>query len=204
MTNSSDILPRQIQISRSTGETQIELALNIDGTGLHKVDTGVPFFDHMLTQIAVHGMFDLNLHAEGDLQIDPHHTIEDVGLTLGQAFRQALGERRGIVRMASAYCTMDESLAFVAIDLSGRPYAVIQIDWHAPTVGGIPASLFAHFLESFALEAHCNLHTRLLYGRDDHHQAEAIFKALGRALDAASRIDPRRVDMIPSSKGILF
>ena len=204
MTNASDIQPRQSQISRSTGETQIELALNIDGTGLHKIDTGVPFFDHMLTQITVHGMFDLHLHAEGDLQIDPHHTIEDVGLSLGQAFKQALGERRGIVRMASAYCPMDESLAFAAIDLSGRPYAVVQVDWHAPTVGGIPVSLFAHFLESFALEARSNLHVRLLYGRDDHHQAEAIFKALGRALDAASRIDPRRVDMIPSSKGILF
>jgi imidazoleglycerol-phosphate dehydratase len=199
-----DSQPRHSTLSRSTSETRIELALNVDGSGQHEIDTGIPFFDHMLTQIVVHGMFDLKLHAQGDLQIDSHHTIEDVGLALGQAFRESLGERRGIVRMASAYCPMDESLAFAAVDFSGRPYTIIEVEWHTPSLGGIPVSLFAHFLESFALEARCNLHARLLYGRDDHHQAEAIFKALGRALDAAVQIDPRRAGIIPSSKGILF
>lgn len=196
--------PRQTRVSRTTNETQIELALNLDGSGKHEIDTGLPFFDHMLTQIAVHGLFDLQLHAHGDLQVDPHHTVEDVGLALGQAFRQALGDRRGIVRMASAYCPMDETLGFTAVDFSGRPYAVIQVDWHAPSLGGIPVSLFPHFLESFALEARCNLHVQVLYGRDDHHQAEAIFKSMARALDAAVQIDSRRISTIPSSKGVLF
>lgn len=200
----SDTPLRQSRISRTTGETQIELALDIDGTGKHDINTGVPFFDHMLTQIAVHGLFDLKLHAKGDLEIDPHHTIEDTGLALGQAFREALGDRRGIVRMASAYCPMDESLALVAVDFSGRPYTVVQVEWHAPSLGGIPVSLFPHFLESFALEARCNLHARVLYGRDDHHQAEAIFKALARAMNAAVQIDPRRAGVVPSSKGVLF
>lgn len=195
---------RQSRIIRTTHETQIELVLDIDGSGQYDIDTGVPFFDHMLTQIAVHGLFNLKLHAKGDLQIDPHHTIEDTGLALGQAFREALGDRRGIVRMASAYCPMDESLAFATVDFSGRPYAVTHVEWHAPVLGGIPVSLFPHFLESFAWEARCNLHTRVLYGRDDHHQAEAIFKALARAMDAATQIDPRRAGTIPSSKGVLF
>ncbi len=195
---------RRAHLSRQTGETQIELLLDLDGTGKHQIHTGLPFLDHMLTQIAVHGLMDLTLQAKGDLEIDPHHTVEDVALALGQAFRQALGSRRGLVRMASAVCPMDESLAWAAVDFSGRPYAVIQAEWHAPEVGGIPASLYGHFLESFASEARCNLHVQLLYGRDDHHQAEAIFKALGRALDAASRLDPRRGGSVPSSKGILF
>ena len=200
----SDSPVRQSNISRTTGETKIELALDIDGTGKHEITTGVPFFDHMLTQIAVHGLFDLKLHAQGDLEIDPHHTIEDTGLALGQAFREALGDRRGIVRMASAYCPMDESLALVAVDFSGRPYTVVQAEWNAPYIGGVPVTLFPHFLESFALEARCNLHARILYGRDDHHQAEAIFKALARAMNAAVQIDPRRVGVVPSSKGVLF
>jgi len=122
-------------------------------------------------------------------------------MALGEAFYQALGDRKGIVRMGSAYVPMDESLAFVAVDLSGRPYAVVQAEWHAPTLGGIPASLFPHFLESFAIQARINLHARVLYGRDDHHQAEALFKALGRALDTATAIDPRRATQIPSTKG---
>ena len=200
----SDSPVRRSNISRTTGETKIELALDIDGTGKHEITTGVPFFDHMLTQIAVHGLFDLKLHAQGDLEIDPHHTIEDTGLALGQAFREALGDRRGIVRMASAYCPMDESLALVAVDFSGRPYTVVQAEWNAPYIGGVPVTLFPHFLESFALEARCNLHARILYGRDDHHQAEAIFKALARAMNAAVQIDPRRVGVVPSSKGVLF
>lgn len=195
---------RRAHVARQTGETSIELSLNLDGSGNHHIHTGLPFLDHMLVQVAIHGLFDLNLQASGDLEVDPHHTVEDVALALGQAFRQALGSRRGLVRMAAAACPMDESLAWAAVDFSGRPYAVIQAEWRAPAVGGIPASLFNHFLESFAGEARCNLHVQVPYGRDDHHRAEAIFKALGRAIDAATRLDPRRGGDVPSSKGILF
>jgi histidinol-phosphate aminotransferase len=196
--------PRQASLSRQTGETQVEVRLDIDGSGRHEIHTGLPFLDHMLTQIAVHGLFDLYIQAQGDTHIDPHHTMEDVALTLGSVFQQALGNRAGIVRMASADCPMDESLAWVAVDFSGRPYCVVQADWHGPSVGGLPVSLFPHFLESFAFQARCNLHVAVRYGRDDHHQAEAIFKALARAMCAATRIDPRRSGQVPSSKGILF
>jgi imidazoleglycerol-phosphate dehydratase len=195
---------RSVQVSRKTQETEIELLLGLDGSGQHAIETGLPFFDHMLAQVAVHGLFDLELQARGDLQIDPHHTIEDVGLALGEAFRQALGDRSGLVRMASAYCPMDESLARAVVDFSGRPYAVIRVDWTGPYIANIPTTLFEHFLESFAVQARCNLHAELLYGRDDHHKAEALFKALGRALDAAVQIDPRRAGRVPSSKGVLF
>jgi imidazoleglycerol-phosphate dehydratase len=195
---------RTAQVRRKTGETEIELSLTLDGSGEHAIDTGLPFFDHMLAQVAVHGLFDINLQAQGDLHIDPHHTIEDVGLALGEAFRQALGERSGLVRMASAYCPMDESLARVVVDFSGRPYAVIHVNWTGPYISNIPVTLFEHFLESFAVQARCNLHAELLYGRDDHHKSEALFKALGRALDAAVQIDLRRAGRVPSSKGVLF
>jgi imidazoleglycerol-phosphate dehydratase len=157
----------------------------------------------MLSHVAVHGLFDLELAASGDLQVDSHHTVEDCALVLGQAFDQALGARRGIARMGSAYVPMDEALAFVAVDLSGRPYAVIDVEWHTPAVGGVATSLFVHFLESLAVAARCNLHARVLYGRDDHHQAEGLFKALGRALGAAVRLDPRRAGRVPSTKGTL-
>jgi len=195
---------RQANIHRQTSETQVEVRLDIDGNGRYQIDTGLPFLDHMLTQIAVHGLFDLYIQARGDLHIDAHHTMEDIALALGSAFQEALGSREGIVRMASADCPMDESLAWVAIDFSGRPYSVIQVEWHGSEVGGLPVSLFAHFLESFAIQARCNLHVHLRYGRDDHHQAEAIFKALARAMCAATRIDPRRSSSVPSSKGVLF
>ena len=195
--------PRQARIERLTKETQITIQLNLDGNGQHQVDTGIGFLDHMLTHIAVHGLFDLDVQAQGDLHIDVHHTVEDVALALGQAFAQALGDRAGIVRMAAAYAPMDETLARVAVDLSGRPYAVIEANWHAPSVGNIPTTLFPHFLESFAMTARCNLHAQVLAGRDDHHQAEALFKALARALDAATQIDPRRGGVIPSTKGTL-
>ena len=194
---------RIAEIRRKTSETEIQLRLNLDGSGRYKIDTGVGFFDHMLSHVAVHGLFDLELEAKGDLHIDSHHTVEDCALVLGQAFDQALGDRQGVTRMGSAYVPMDEALAFVAVDLSGRPYAVVQADWHTSSVGGVPTSLFPHVLESFAASGRCNLHARVLYGRDDHHQAEALFKALGRALDEASRIDARRGGVIPSTKGTL-
>jgi imidazoleglycerol-phosphate dehydratase len=194
---------RTATIHRHTNETDIELSLGLDGTGKHDIQTGVGFLDHLLTHIAVHGLFDLTVKAKGDLEIDPHHTIEDTALVLGQALNEALGDRKGIVRMGSMYVPMDEALAFVAIDLSGRPYTVVQADWHGPMIGQFPTSLVPHFVESLAVTARANIHARILYGRDDHHQAEALFKALGRALDAATALDPRRGASVPSTKGTL-
>jgi len=194
---------RSAKIERNTNETQIEIELELDGSGQHDIATGIGFLDHMLTHIAVHGLFDLQVKASGDLQIDSHHTVEDVALVLGTAFDRALGERQGIVRMASFSVPMDETLAFVALDFSGRPYCVVDAEWGLAPVGGIPTSLFPHFLESFAVTSRCNLHARVLYGRDDHHKAEALFKALARALDAATQLDPRRAALIPSTKGTL-
>lgn len=194
---------RTAQLSRQTNETQIEIKLDLDGTGKHEVATGIGFLDHMLIHLAVHGLFDLTAQARGDLEVDAHHTVEDVALALGQAFDQALGDRKGIFRMSDCFAPMDETLAHVAIDLSGRPYAIIQVEWHTPYVGNIPSTLFPHFFESFAITARCNLHARVLYGRDDHHQAEALFKAWARALDRATQIDPRRAEAIPSTKGTL-
>ena len=194
---------RTASLSRKTNETDIRIELDLDGSGQHEIETGIGFLDHMLTHLAVHGLFDLTVKASGDLHIDVHHTLEDTALVLGSAFDQALGDRKGIVRMASCYAPMDESLAFVALDLSGRPYSIIEAEWGSAPVGQIPTSLFPHFLESFAITARCNLHARVLYGRDDHHKAEALFKALARALDAATSIDVRREGNIPSTKGSL-
>lgn len=194
---------RTSTIHRQTRETDITLSLNLDGSGQHDIATGVGFLDHLLTHVAVHGLFDLTVKAAGDLHIDAHHTIEDTALVLGQAFAEALGDKKGIVRMGSAYVPMDEALAFVAVDLSGRPYAVVEAAWHGPAIGQFPTSLVAHFVESFAVTAKANVHARVLYGRDDHHQAEALFKALGRALDAATQIDQRRAGNVPSTKGVL-
>jgi imidazoleglycerol-phosphate dehydratase len=194
---------RKAQVSRKTNETDISLELDLDGSGQHQIETGNGFLDHMLGHVAFHGLFDLTLKASGDLNVDVHHTLEDCALALGQAFDQALGDRRGLARMGSAYVPMDESLAFVCVDLSGRPYTVVQAHWNTPYVGNVPTSLFPHFLESFAVGCRCNLHAQILYGRDDHHQAEALFKALGRALAAATRIDERRLKAIPSTKGTI-
>lgn len=190
-------------LHRRTNETDITLSLNLDGAGQHTIATGVGFLDHLLTHVAVHGLFDLTVQATGDLHIDPHHTIEDCALALGQALVEALGDKKGIVRMGHAYVPMDEALAFVALDLSGRPYAVVEAQWHAPAIGQVPTSLIPHFIESLAATAKANIHARVLYGRDDHHQAEALFKALGRALDIATQIDARRAGVVPSTKGTL-
>ena len=194
---------RRAAVHRQTKETNVQIALRLEGTGQYQTETGIGFLDHMLSHVAVHGLFDLTVQASGDLHIDPHHTVEDVALVLGQAFDEALGDRAGIVRMGSAYAPMDEALAFVAVDLSGRPYCVAEMEWAGPAVGGIPVTLMPHFFESFAIAARANLHACVLYGRDDHHKAEALFKALGRALDAATQLDPRRREAVPSTKGVL-
>ena len=194
---------RTATIERRTTEAQVRVTLDLDGSGQCDVSTGVGFLDHMLRHVAVHGLLDITVHAQGDLEIDPHHTVEDVALALGACLDRALGERKGLVRMGHAYVPMDESLAFVAVDLSGRPYAVIVADWSAPTIGQMPTTLVPHFLESLATTGRMNLHARVLYGRDDHHKAEALFKALGRALEMAVRVAPRRAEQIPSTKGIL-
>ena len=190
-------------VHRKTIETEIDVSLDLDGQGRHAVSTGVGFLDHMLRHVAVHGLFDLAITAAGDLEVDAHHTVEDTALALGQAFDQALGDRAGIVRIGSAYVPMDESLAFAAVDLSGRPYGLVRARWHGPAVGQLPTSLIPHFIESMAVTARAKIHTRVLYGRDDHHQAEALFKALARALEAATLVDPRRAGSIPSTKGSL-
>jgi len=194
---------RTATLERETSETEIQVTLNLDGSGQYDVNTGVGFLDHLLRHVAVHGLFDMTLRAKGDLEIDPHHTVEDVALTLGACLDQALGDRKGIVRMGHAYVPMDESLAFVAVDMSGRPYSVVQAEWSAPMIGQLPATLISHFLESLATAGRLNLHARVLYGRDNHHKAEALFKALGRALDVAVRLEPRRAGMVPSTKGVL-
>ena len=194
---------RTATVHRQTRETDVRVTLDLDGTGHYEVDTGIGFLDHMLAHVAVHGLFDLTVQASGDLHVDPHHTVEDVALALGEAFDQALGNRAGIVRIGAAYVPMDESLAHVALDLSGRPYGVTEMAWAGPAVGGLPVTLIPHFFESFAVTARANVHARILYGRDDHHKAEALFKALARALDAATRLDPRRGEKIPSTKGTL-
>lgn len=193
---------RTAHIQRQTNETDIQLALDLDGTGQHDISTGVGFLDHMLSALAAHALFDLNVQATGDLHIDAHHTIEDVGIVLGQALNQALGDRKGIYRMGHAYVPMDEALGFVALDFSGRPYTVFEAEWHTPAIGQFPTDLVQHFFESVAVHGRITLHAQV-NGRNDHHKAEALFKALGRALRSAIAIDLRRADNIPSTKGTL-
>ncbi len=193
---------RTAQIKRDTNETQIELSLNLDGTGQADIDTGVGFYDHMLHHVAVHGLIDLNVKATGDLHIDAHHTIEDIAICLGRAIDEALTSRKGINRMGTAYVPMDEALVRVVIDLSGRPYVVIHADFTTPMMGQMPTDLVIHALETIAFHAKMNLHAEVLYGRNDHHKAEALFKAFGRALSQAVAHDPRRSG-IPSTKGTL-
>ena len=193
---------RQATVVRQTGETSINLTLHIDGSGQADIQTGIGFLDHMLTLLAGHGLFDLSVAAQGDIHIDEHDTAEDTFICLGKALDQALGDRRGIVRTAHSYVTMDETLARVALDLSGRPYCVFEADFVTPRLGQLGTDLIFHLFESLAIHARMNLHAHVLYGRNDHHKAEALFKALARALDAAVQIDPRRQG-VPSTKGTL-
>jgi imidazoleglycerol-phosphate dehydratase len=194
---------RSASLSRKTAETDIQLRLVLDGAGRSRIETGVPFFDHMLTLFAKHGQFDLDVTCKGDVAVDYHHTVEDVGIVLGDAFKQALGDKKGITRYGFFYVPMDEALARVVVDLSGR--AALAYDVVSPTmyVRDFNLILVKEFCRAFSNALACNLHVKLEYGEEPHHVAEAIFKSLARALDAAVRIDPRTVDQIPSTKGAL-
>ncbi len=191
---------RDSVLKRETKETNINLSLNIDGSGKWDMNSGIRMFDHLLSQLSQHGLFDIKLSATG---IDQHHVVEDVAITLGKAFAQALGEKRGVVRMADAAVPMDDALAMVVVDLSGRGYAVLDLPFSDNDMFGFPTDLVRHFLETFAAEARVNLHARFLYGVNDHHKAEALFKALGRALDKATRIDERISGELPSTKDFI-
>jgi len=191
---------RTASIKRETSETNISLELNIDGCGNYEMVTGIRMFDHLLSQLAKHGLFDLQVTATGD---DQHHLVEDVAICLGQALSEALGDKRGIVRMADASVPMDDALATVVIDISGRGYSVLDLPFADNDMFGFPSDLVRHFLESLAAEAKINLHARIVYGSNDHHKAEAVFKALGRALDAATKIDGRIAGELPTTKDLL-
>ncbi len=190
------------RIDRHTRETRIAMRLNLDGRGTARVDTSIPFLDHMLELFAKHGRFDLTVRASGDRHIDDHHLVEDLGIVLGEALAQALGDKRGLVRFGNFLLPMDEALSYVALDLSGRPYFVYRVKWIQPRIGRFDGLLLEHFFQSFAHSARMNLHMALRYGRHPHHVAESLFKGLGRALAQAVRRDPR-VAGVPSTKGRL-
>ncbi len=194
---------RRAVIDRRTKETQIRLGLNLDGTGRYEVRTGVRFLDHMLELVARHGGFDLTIAATGDLDVDAHHTVEDVGITLGEAVLKAIGSKRGINRAGYFLMPMDETLAIAAIDLSGRPFAVVDVHPRAERVGDLPTELVQDFFEGFATAARANVHVKVMYGRSSHHQIEAVFKAFARALRVACSKDKRLARQLPSTKGLL-
>ncbi len=195
-------MPRTAEISRRTAETDISLALTVEGQGRADIQTGIGFFDHMLTLFAKHSLIDLRVVAKGDLHVDCHHTVEDTGIVLGQALRQALGDKKGIVRYGWAYVPMDETLARVAVDLSGRAYLEHRVPSGVEPIGNFSFQLVEEFLRAVSHNLLANIHVEVLYGRDAHHMAEAVFKALARALDAAMRVDPR-VTGVPSTKDTL-
>lgn len=195
-------MKRESRVERKTDEVSVSVELNIDGTGKYDIDTGIPFFDHMLNQLSRHGYFDIFIKAEGDTDIDFHHTVEDVGLALGEAFSNALSDKKGITRFSHAFMPFDESLAFAAVDLSGRPYLVFRADMPKSKVGDFDVELTEEFFKSFSGKTACNLHIELKYGTNLHHNIEAMFKAVARALDRATAIDSRS-DNIPSTKGKL-
>jgi len=194
---------RSAKITRDTKETQITVSLNLDGGGAHELETGIPFLEHMLQQIAVHGLIDLKVHAQGDLEVDAHHTVEDVGITLGQALTQALGERKGINRYGHAYVPLDEALSRVVIDFSGRPGLEYDVSYSRPRIGDFDVDLVREFFQGLVNHALITLHITNLAGRNSHHQAETIFKAFGRALRVAIAADARLEGRSPSSKGVL-
>jgi imidazoleglycerol-phosphate dehydratase len=194
---------RRVTIQRKTAETDIRMALELDGSGEHRIETGIPFLDHMLAQVARHGRFDLAVQATGDLPVDPHHTVEDVGIVLGDAVSQALGEKAGIVRYGAARVPMDEALASVVLDLSGRPFLVFQAPRLTGRIGNFEADLVREFFQGLTNHLRANVHVHVEYGQNLHHMAEAAFKAAGRALDQATRLDPRLQGVVPSTKGSL-
>lgn len=192
-------MKRESKIQRKTSETSIIIELDLDGTGQYQVETGIQFFNHMLESFTRHSLFDLKVEAHGDIEIDDHHTVEDVGIALGEALQEALGNKKGIRRMAHALVPMDESLAMVAVDLSGRSYTVLDLNFHQDKVGDLSTENVGHFLESLAQTGKINLHARC-EGENDHHQVEAIFKAMARALHDATRVVH---DQMPSTKGVI-
>ena len=196
-------MPRTATIHRKTNETDIQLKLNLDGRGNARITTGIRFFDHMLELVARHGAFDLEVQARGDLDVDQHHTVEDVGITLGEAVQKAIGSKRGIQRAGYFLMPMDETLAAAAIDLSGRPFCVVNASITEKRVGGFQVELVEDFFQGFAQAARANVHLRSLYGRSSHHQVEAIFKAFARALRFAVARDKRLRHVLPSTKGLL-
>jgi imidazoleglycerol-phosphate dehydratase len=199
----SAVAPRSAEVTRNTAETRITVRVNLDGTGQSRLHTGIGFFDHMLDQIARHGMIDLDIQAEGDLHIDGHHTVEDVGITLGQAVLQAIGDKRGIRRYGHAYVPLDEALSRVVVDFSGRPGLVLQVPFRSGMIGGFDTQLTHEFFQGFVNHALVTLHIDNLRGENAHHQAESVFKAFARALRAAVEPDPRAPGIIPSTKGSL-
>ena len=194
---------RKAKIARKTKETDIEVSVNIDGTGVYDVDTGIGFLDHMLEQLSRHSLMDLTVRAKGDLHIDYHHTTEDTGIAIGEAIHTAMGERRGIVRYASATIPMDETLTRASIDISDRPYLIWKVDFSKPKLGEMDTELFKEWFQAFAQNARVTLHIENLYGENNHHIVESCFKALARALRAAADTDPRAADSVPSTKGTL-
>lgn len=203
MPTQNEYQPRIATVSRNTNETQIRVAINLDGTGQQKLNTGVPFLDHMLDQIARHGLIDLEIAAVGDLHIDAHHTVEDVGITLGQAFAQAVGDKKGIRRYGHAYVPLDEALSRVVVDFSGRPGLEYHIPFTRAMIGQFDVDLTREFFQGFVNHALVTLHIDNLRGDNSHHQCETVFKAFGRALRMAIELDPRAAGMIPSTKGCL-
>jgi imidazoleglycerol-phosphate dehydratase len=194
---------RVAEISRNTLETQISVSINLDGTGVSKFATGLPFLDHMLDQIARHGMMDISVEAKGDLHIDAHHTVEDIGITLGQAFTKAIGDKKGVRRYGHAYVPLDEALSRVVLDLSGRPGLEFGVEFKRARIGEFDVDLIHEFFQGFANHALVSLHIDNLRGDNAHHQAETIFKAFGRALRVAVELDPRMAGIMPSTKGSL-
>lgn len=194
---------RTATVKRDTSETQIELTLNLDGTGECELTTGIPFFEHMLTQISRHGLIDLHIAAKGDLEIDAHHTVEDVGIVLGQAFAEAAGDKSGVYRYGHAYVPLDEALSRVVVDLSGRPGLFYEVEYTRALIGGFDVDLLREFFQGFVNHAMVTLHLDNLKGINAHHQAETLFKAFGRALRMALTPDPRMAGVVPSTKGSL-
>jgi len=194
---------RQAKISRKTRETAISVAVNLDGAGKADIETGVGFFDHMLDQLARHSLIDITIRAKGDLHIDDHHTLEDVGIALGQALAKALGDKRGIARYADCHLPMDETLTRVALDISARPFLVFDVAFPTEKIGAFDTQLVREFFQAFAMNAGLTLHIATLYGANSHHIAESCFKGVARALGAAIAIDPRQAELVPSTKGAL-